>query len=92
MNSFTWDEAKAAANWAKHGVSFAFAQTAFDDPQALEFVDADMAYGERRYRMIASADGTILVVVYTERGDQIRLISARRATVRERERYVRQDC
>ena len=81
------DPAKAAANLRKHGVSFADAEGVLYDPMALTIEDIE-ALGERRYVTIGlGSAGDILVVVYTERGGEYRLISARRATRRERKNY-----
>ena len=91
MIEFEWDDAKAAENQRKHGVSFAFAVRAFRDPYAIEWIDDREAYGEERTILLAAADGSILVVIYTERGDRIRLISARRATRNEQDRYYREN-
>ena len=88
MIEFEWDDEKAAANLLTHGVSFELATRAFLDPSAVEWVDEREAYGEERTILLAMADGTILVVVYTERGDRIRLISARRATRDEQDLYT----
>lgn len=77
---FQFDPAKAAGNLRKHGVSFADAEAVFMDPLALHRIDPD-AEGEERYVAIgAGSAGHLLVVVYTLRGEAIRLISARRAT------------
>lgn len=77
---FQFDPAKAAGNLRKHGVSFADAEAVFMDPLALHRIDPD-AEGEERFVAIgAGSAGHLLVVVYTLRGDAIRLISARRAT------------
>lgn len=77
---FQFDPAKAAGNWRKHGVSFADAEAVFMDPLALHRIDPD-AEGEERFVAIgAGSAGHLLVVVYTLRGEAIRLISARRAT------------
>ena len=84
---FEWDRAKAAANLRKHRVSFQEASTALQDPLSTSFPDA-AAEGEQRFVTIGiSALGHLLVVAHTERGDTIRLISARRATRRERGFY-----
>ena len=91
MLEFEWDDAKATENQRKHGISFAFAVQAFRDPFAIEWVDDREAYGEERTVLLAAADGTILVVIYTERSDRIRLISARRATRHEQDRYYREN-
>jgi uncharacterized DUF497 family protein len=77
---FQFDPAKAAGNLRKHGVSFADAEAVFMDPLALHRIDPD-AEGEERFVAIgAGSAGHLLVVVYTLRGEAIRLISARRAT------------
>ena len=77
---FQFDPAKAAGNVRKHGVSFADAEAVFMDPLALHRIDPD-AEGEERFVAIgAGSAGHLLVVVYTLRGEAIRLISARRAT------------
>lgn len=83
---FEWDEAKAASNLRKHGVDFADAIGVFDDPLALSMPDDDP--DERRFVGVgADILGRVLVVVYTIRGDNVRVISARRATSSERKRY-----
>ena len=85
---FEWDEEKAAANLAKHGVSFEEAGTIFDDPLYVDFYDPDHSSEEHRYIIIGeSRQGRLLVVSYTERGDVTRLISAREVTRSEREAY-----
>ena len=85
---FEWDTNKAATNLAKHGVSFDEAKTVFDDPLYIDFYDPDHSDDEYRYIMIGmSAQNRLLLVAYTERGDLIRLISAREATRVERKAY-----
>jgi uncharacterized DUF497 family protein len=82
-----YDPAKAAANVRKHGVWFADAEGVFNDPLALTLEDPD-ASGERRYIAIGLGNlGELLVVVYSERADEYRSISARRATRKERKAY-----
>ena len=84
---FQYDAAKAAENVRKHGVSFADAEGVFEDPLALTIDDPD-ARDERRYVAIGlGSSGELLVVVYTERGEEWRVISARRATRKERKAY-----
>ena len=84
--SYEWDPNKAIANIEKHGIDFADAVTVFDDLNAVTIDDLD--YEEQRFTTIAmDAFGRILVVVYTWRGDNIRLISARKATKNERKQY-----
>jgi len=85
---FEWDEAKAAANLAKHRVAFAEAKTIFDDPFYVDFYDPDHSQDESRYIIIGmSSQGRLLLVSFTERNDIIRLISAREVTRSEREAY-----
>ena len=85
---FEWDRNKAASNLSKHGVSFDEAQTVFDGTLYIDFYDPDHSYDERRYIIIGqSAQNRLLIVSYTERGSAIRLISARKATPKERETY-----
>ena len=82
-----YDPAKAAANVQKHGVSFADAEGVLRDPLALTIEDPD-AQGEQRYVAIGlGSGGELLVVAYAECEGEYRLISARRATRRERKRY-----
>jgi uncharacterized DUF497 family protein len=84
---FSYDPAKAAANVRKHGVSFADAEGVFSDPLAVTIEDPD-ARGETRYVAIGLGNlGELLVVVYTEQAEEFRLISARRATRKERKAY-----
>jgi uncharacterized DUF497 family protein len=84
---FQFDPAKAAGNLRKHGVSFADAEAVFMDPLALHRIDPD-AEGEERFVAVgAGSAGHLLVVVYTLRGEAIRLISARRATPVETRAY-----
>jgi hypothetical protein len=85
---FEWDENKATANLSKHGVSFEEAKTIFDDPLYVDFYDPDRSYEEDRYIIVGeSSQSRLLIVSYTERGDTIRLISAREVTRAEREAY-----
>lgn len=82
-----YDPAKAAANPRKHAVSFADAEGVLEDPLAVTIEDPD-AQDERRYIGIGSGNlGELLVVVYSMRADECRLISARRATRKERKAY-----
>lgn len=86
--SFEWDEDKAATNVEKHGVSFEEAQTVFDDPLFVDFYDLEHSHEEHRYIILgASNQGRLLMVSYTERGDNVRLISSREATPAERRAY-----
>ena len=85
--SFEWDAAKARANLRKHGIDFADAATALEDQSALTMQDALSGEEERWITLGMDALGRVLAVVYTFRDDKIRLISARRATPRERYQY-----
>ena len=82
---FEWDPVKARVNLTKHGVSFEEASTAFGDPLSLSIRDPDTPQNEPRHVLIGVSwfDRT-LVVVHGELGDTIRIISARKATRRER--------
>jgi uncharacterized DUF497 family protein len=85
---FTWDPRKAAANLRKHGVGFPEAATAFADSLSLTIPDPDHSVGEERWILIGQSDRRRLVVVaHVERGELIRIISARPATRRERRTY-----
>lgn len=85
---FEWDPRKAAANLGKHGVAFEEAVTAFADPHSITIPDPDHSMGEDHFVLIGrSAVQRLLVVVHLERGERIRLISARLAARRERRTY-----
>jgi uncharacterized DUF497 family protein len=86
-DEFEWDDAKATANLAKHRVSFEAARLVFQDAFSVEEPEVGIAYGEERFIIMGMANGELLTVVYTERGDRIRIISARKATRRERHDY-----
>ena len=86
--AFEWDDSKARSNRRKHGVSFEEAATIFGDPLSLTIEDPEHSVGEERFVIIGeSARSRLLVVVFTERGDRIRIISAREATSREARDY-----
>ena len=85
---FEWDQRKARVNLSKHGVSFDEAATIFDDPLYIDFFDPDHSDDEERYIIIGrSQQERLLVVSYTERGNMLRLISAREATRKEQDAY-----
>ena len=86
--AYEWDPAKAQINAAKHGVRFNDAIAAFEDDVALTQRDLSSEDEERWVTLGRDALGRIVVVVYTWRGDAIRLISARPATRRERAQYA----
>lgn len=81
-----WDPAKAASNFQKHGIRFADAVTALEDDLALTIEDSTVEE-ERWVTLGRDGLGRVLVVVYTWRGEHLRLISARKATRRERWQY-----
>lgn len=86
--NFEWDSNKAAANLEKHGVSFEEASTAFGDPLSLTVDDPGHSGDEQRFVLLGlSFRGRLLVVAHTDRGDVVRIISARLATRRERRDY-----
>lgn len=87
--NFQFDPEKAKSNLRKHGVSFADAEGVFYDPLAIQQPAPDMKDEERLVAVGMSSEGQVLVVVYTIRGEEIRLISARRATRREVKQYER---
>jgi len=85
---FEWDPDKAASNLAKHGVAFAEAATVFGDPLAITYFDPDHSDEEDRFLTFGhSNEGHVLVVSHTDRHDRTRIISARRATRKERKQY-----
>ena len=85
---FEWDIRKAAANFTKHRVAFEEAATAVRDDFAATVRDPDHSMGEHRYITFGkSPAGRLLMVSHTERGDTIRIISARLATRGERKFY-----
>ena len=85
---FEWDPEKAAANVRRRRVSFSEAATVLEDPLSTTFPDEAHSEGEMRFVTVGvSQRGRLLVVAHTERNDTIRIISARRATRREREFY-----
>ena len=85
---FEWDGKKAESNDRKHGVTFDEASTVFGDPLGLLMPDPDHSLHEQRYLLLGmSNQQRLLVVAFAERPPRTRLISARRATRRERRRY-----
>jgi uncharacterized DUF497 family protein len=82
-----WDAEKAASNVKNHGVDFADAAAALLDDMALTILDDSVDEEDRFVTLGLDAMGVLLVVVYTWRGDVLRLISARPATTGERRRY-----
>jgi uncharacterized DUF497 family protein len=89
---YEWDIAKAAENRRKHGVDFIDAIAPLADPNRIEKIDDRFRYGEERIQVIGMAYSDVLFVVTTERGDDLcRIISARRATRDEQDRYYAGD-
>ncbi len=85
-----WDEDKADRNFKKHDVSFEEAATVFNDREAITLNDTFHSEEEERYIDIGmSSQGRPIFVVYTERGQNIRIISARPCTTREAKLYAR---
>ena len=88
MLTFEWDPQKAESNIEKHGVSFEEASTVFRDTLSLTIDDPLHSIDEDRVVLIGMSNkNRLLVVVHTERGDNIRIISARKATKEERKNY-----
>ena len=82
---FEWDEQKAGVNLQKHHIDFRDAVLVFFDSNRLD--DEDYSTSEERYRTIGLVRGRVLFVVYTWREERIRIISARKATQHERQKY-----
>jgi uncharacterized DUF497 family protein len=90
--NFVWDKVKAETNLQKHGVSFDEATTVFDDIEALFIYDPDHSQDEDRFILLGMSSSLRVLLVchcYREDEDVIRIISARKATVRETEQYIR---
>lgn len=87
---FEWDASKADSNQKKHGVSFEEATTAFGDPLSLTIPDPDHSHEEDRFVLMGETyRRRLIVVVFTEREDRLRLTSARLTTRREKRTYER---
>ena len=87
---FEWNEVKNEANYKKHSIWFEEAQTTWADAQAVEYFDPEHSEQEDRFlRLGHSSSSGLLLVVFCERdlGGTIRIISARRATEKERKQY-----
>ena len=83
---FDWDAAKSERNWQERGFGFDFATLIFEG-DTIEWADERCDYGEARVRAIGEVDGLVLHVVFTDRGDVRRIISARVANKKERNRW-----
>jgi uncharacterized DUF497 family protein len=89
---FEWDLMKARGNLTRHAISFDEASTVFRDPFSMTVADPLHSEGEERFVLIGQSQrGRMLVVVHMERGDRIRIISARLATSKERKRYEKNE-
>lgn len=86
---FEWDSAKGESNFEKHGVSFEAACRVFDDLFACERFDLESQPGQIRSVITGMVTHVILTVVYTERGERIRIISAIKGTKHEQKEYYR---
>lgn len=86
---FTWDERKRKLNLAKHGVDFRDASSIFDGP-LITVEDTREAYGEPRYNALGLLHGVVVSVTYTERHDEVRLISIRKALKHETRFFLSQ--
>ena len=86
--NFEWDDNKAESNFRKHGITFEMARAAFDDPDSIDREDPDPDEG--RVSRICRYGPKILVIVWTERSDRVRIISARLASTHEQRDYIRQ--
>ena len=88
MLLFEWDHQKAERNATKHRVTFQEAATVFADSLSVTFPDPDHSLDEERFITVGTSEtGKVLIVAHTDRGDRIRIISARRTTRREKEFY-----
>ena len=83
---FEWDDEKAKINVKKHGIRFETAANVFLDNNALYYSDDEHSSGEERFKIVGMIE-KVLAVIYTERGEVNRIISARHATKRERRDY-----
>jgi uncharacterized protein len=88
-DDFEWDETKAEFNLRRHKISFREACRVFDDLFVLIEQDLSEDYGEDRFLATGIVEALLLTVVYTERGERIRLISARKASSDEQRKYYR---
>lgn len=85
--AFEWDDRKAAANYARHGVTFEMARDVFGDPFAIDWLDEREDYGEERFIIIGMVESRLLFVAHAMRRNVIRIISARGAEPYEQRKY-----
>lgn len=87
LMQFEWDDAKSEACFLERGFDFAYAAHAFADPHRLIRQDNRYSYGEERYQLTGRIAGRLYVLVYTPRPGAMRIISARKANLREVKQY-----
>ena len=86
--NFEWDTGKARQNRRKHRVSFQEAATVFGDPLAVTYPDPDHSISEQRFVTVGmSSAGRVLIVAHVDRDENVRIISSRKTTQRERKHY-----
>jgi len=86
--NFEWDPGKARKNRRKHRISFQEAATVFGDPLAVTYPDPDHSLSEQRFITLGmSSTGRVLMVAHVDRNENVRIVSARRTTQRERKSY-----
>ena len=89
---YEWDDGKAAVNLRKHGVDFMDSIAALEDPNRVEEIDTRFVYGEERIQVIGMTHSNVLFVIVTlHHEDTCRIISARKATRHEQDRYYAGD-
>jgi uncharacterized DUF497 family protein len=86
--AFEWDNVKAAINFAKHSVEFEFAIRVFLDGDRADFDVSRVRDEEARRKAVGMIEGELFTIVYTERGSAVRIISARRANIKEQRTYA----
>jgi uncharacterized DUF497 family protein len=87
--AFIWDKKKATTNLSKHGIEFPFAVRVFEDAAQFEWPDDRIDYGEQRLNVVGLIAEQEILVTYTMRGEDVRILSARMANRHEREDYWR---
>jgi len=86
---FEWDEAKRLANLDKHGIDFIDVPEVFDG-DIITVEDSRYSYGEQRFVTFGVLQGRVVAVVYTDRGESVRIVSARKATKNEQRTYFQE--
>jgi hypothetical protein len=90
--NFEWDPVKASRNRRKHRISFHEAATVFGDPLSITYPDPDHSAAEQRFITVGTSNsGRLLIVAHTDRGEDVRIISARETTHYERKYYEEKD-